>query len=1441
MKMMRKINVLTIVLILVSTFVNSQVTWERTAAGTHSWTAPCGVSKVTVELWGGGGAGGGVNSGNTRPNAGGGGAGGGYVKRVDYPVIPGNTYSIQVGSGGTGATDANGTAGQSSFFISNATISATGGNGGTRSQTANVSGAGGSAKVTGNVGFTTGFSFYGGAGGTGVSGSSGGGGGGSAGSSSNGNNGSATTGASAVTDGGAGGDAGSNGAGSAGSSPGGGGGGAQRNSNGGGAAGGAGAPGKVVLTYVLESGVDNIQNLVATEANNAATITFDIPGSSCRTEVLVVVRKDNSISATPSGDGSAYTANSVFGSGTAFGGGFVVAKGTSTSVNVTNLLNWEPYYVKVFTRLGTSWSSGVELLFYPSIPGYYWNGGNIAANPANGGTGTWATANAWRQPSLSGAQATWAGGSTGIIKGSSGVISLNGNVNASKVFVVDNGFTLTPNTTTTRTFTGDLELYPNIVFSFNDVTATASRTFSFLGDLTGGTNSKMQLNVNQTSGNNSVFNLASTGRSLNSPIEIVEGSNAGTKGFAIIYSSGGSNTISSSATITNNTSYPLSLGAIASETLTINAPIAGSGDIYFANGSNTTPGTVLLNASSNYSGKTFIRAASTGVVRLGINNALPMGTDLEFLATTGTFDLNGFNQSIGSFTGGTGGSITNTSVNPSILTISGINNATTFSRVINNGTGGISLVKSGTNTQNLGGANTYSGGLTINAGRVLIGVASSGSISSITSSFAGTGTLTMSGGALSSNGETARTILNPFTISGNITLGNASENGDLTVANVATLTGATRSITVESTVTFSNSSNAIADAGNGFTKLGSGTMAITGQATYTGITTVSDGILQLNRVGGATIPSSNNIVVDGGTLRVMRNQTINNLTLTSGTLIVDASVTLTINGTFTGGGTIQNDGTIVLVGPSAFPGATTTISAMNNLTVNRAGDVNMDADLTIAGTLTLTSGDFQIGNNSLTLNGPWIAGTPNNLKSTSNSKLYLNNTLATSTTFPNLGNLHTLGVNSDRTFNLQTTLSIHHTLALTNGTLNIGTQRLILIGSNLSRVSGVVTASGATSVVEFANSSPLEIPAGLFTVFGNLEMNSTSSVTCLTNVSVNNNLTFTSGAFNVNGNTLTYSGTNLTRTTGTINASISGSSLVFNGASTLTIPDGLFSHSVCKIIVDGPQINSNTDIEISEELNLPGSNPNATDGKLNMVQSYGSYATVRSSNSTDANNNLNSKVLTLAPTAVITGTADITGKIRRTGFVSGQDYQFGNENMLLRFDENGGTLPSEIMVVATKGTKGLHVDKDGVADFTPSTSDTLIGGAAVQRMWQILRTGGTNAVRFTVRFPYLDSELNGNNEANLVTWDHHIPYAGLTPHEHGKTNNNISENWVELSGHGLFYLAEKDDAAFTKYWMLSEKVTVDTLWLGASGVVQVVRGQFLQIGLLVFYLPLLQN
>lgn len=84
----------------------------QTFSTSGSFTVPAGVTAITVEVWGGGGAGGGATG---NPSAGGGGAGGSYVKNIGYTVIPGNTYTVTVGTGGTGSTTAGASGGDSWF------------------------------------------------------------------------------------------------------------------------------------------------------------------------------------------------------------------------------------------------------------------------------------------------------------------------------------------------------------------------------------------------------------------------------------------------------------------------------------------------------------------------------------------------------------------------------------------------------------------------------------------------------------------------------------------------------------------------------------------------------------------------------------------------------------------------------------------------------------------------------------------------------------------------------------------------------------------------------------------------------------------------------------------------------------------------------------------------------------------------------------------------------------------------------------------------------------------------------------------------------------------------------------------------------------------------------------------------------------------------------
>lgn len=94
----------------------------------------------------------------------------------------------------------------------------------------------------------------------------------------------------------------------------------------------------------------------------------------------------------------------------------------------------------------------------------------------------------------------------------------------------------------------------------------------------------------------------------------------------------------------------INLGATGGSTLVLDGVVSGPGSVRFASGGSGGGGVVVLNNQSTYAGHTTINTGAGGIVRLGVDNALPTGTELRFGRpgqNTGTLDLNGFDQLIG--------------------------------------------------------------------------------------------------------------------------------------------------------------------------------------------------------------------------------------------------------------------------------------------------------------------------------------------------------------------------------------------------------------------------------------------------------------------------------------------------------------------------------------------------------------------------------------------------------------------------------------------------------------------------------------------------------------------------------------------------------------------------------------------------------------------------
>ena len=462
---------------------------------------------------------------------------------------------------------------------------------------------------------------------------------------------------------------------------------------------------------------------------------------------------------------------------------------------------------------------------------------------------------------------------------------------------------------------------------------------------------------------------------------------------------------------------------------------------------------LILGTTNTYSGSTSI---NNGTIKIGITDALPSTTTLNIgqsLSTNlGIFDLGGFNQTIAGLNSISG---TNASASKNTLTTSTGSSTLTFNgngsysygdgTAANSGiiTGAVSLVMNGSGTQTLGDANTFNGTVTINNGNLSIATIGNGGVASsnLGSASNAASNLVLGGGALLYTGATA----------------SSDRNFTLTTSTTSSINISTNTLTI---------SGGSASTSGALSKIGTGTLILTGTNLHTGLTTITAGILQLNKSGGTTLLATNDVTINGGTLKVSSNQTLNNLTVSSGTLLIDAGVTLTINGTYTGGGTITNNGTLIINTANTFPGSSTTITTgFNNLTLG--ANTTLDANISVSGTLALGNNTLNLAGNTLTINGDFTTGTgviksngsgTINIGGTgalTNSLLYDQTTPGT-TNRVQYFNLNRGTSTSTGSITLGNTLEITGTLTLSNGTFNTGgTLTLISDASGTARITSI--------------------------------------------------------------------------------------------------------------------------------------------------------------------------------------------------------------------------------------------------------------------------------------------------------------------------------------------------------------------------------------------------
>ncbi|WP_210337918.1 autotransporter-associated beta strand repeat-containing protein [Bosea sp. 46] len=573
----------------------------------------------------------------------------------------------------------------------------------------------------------------------------------------------------------------------------------------------------------------------------------------------------------------------------------------------------------------------------------------------------------------------------------------------------------------------------------------------------------------------------------------------------------GSSTYSGATTVSAGTLYINGAGALSAASdytiaagalLDINdgvgtvtaGSIAGAGSIRIEQDSTLEAG--ATNASTIFSGvisdRGSLRKVGSGTLTLTGNNSYAGGTTI-----TGGKLAVGADVNLGAASGGLtldGGTLLVTSSFSSARTVtlgsagggievdSGVSFA--HSGTIS-GTGG--LTKSGTGQLSLSGSSTYSGATTVSAGTLYIDRSQAMSAAS---------DYTVAAGALLNVNDTL----------GTVTAGSIAGAGQLRIENGSTLeTGATNAST-----TFTGM---IYDAGS-IRKVGTGTLTLTQENTYSGGTTIAGGAISISKDSnlGST---SGALTLDGGVLQVTGttlNGLARNIILGSnggGFDIVEAGNSFIVNQSLSGTGSLSKTGagTLVLKGASSYSGTTTVsggtlragvagafssnsaFTVASGATLDLAGFSQTIGSLAGTGTVTLGSGTLTAGaNNSSTTFSGTITGTGGVTKRGTGTLTLTGTNTYTGSTKVSSGKLVVNG-------------SLASTVTLDGGTLG---------GSGT--IAGVSVGSGAT--VAPGNS------IGTLTVSGNVSFASGSTYQVEVNAAGQSDRIVASGSATLSGGTV---------------------------------------------------------------------------------------------------------------------------------------------------------------------------------------------------------------------------------------------------------------------------------------------------------------------------------
>lgn len=395
-------------------------------------------------------------------------------------------------------------------------------------------------------------------------------------------------------------------------------------------------------------------------------------------------------------------------------------------------------------------------------------------------------------------------------------------------------------------------------------------------------------------------------------------------------------------------------GGLRGSYLQIHGTITGAGGI-----TKLGEDMILLTGANTYAGPTVIE---NGILQIGRNNSLPVGTDLVMKTSSGMFDLNGYDQTVASLSG-PNGSINNGAFQFNTLTVNQAGNSTYGGSL----DGNVNLTKAGAGILTLSGTNTLRGTVTVSGGTLRLAGTPGANKALPGDGRTGTsGDIVINGGTLEVGaseqiGDNASIVMDSGAFNFGSGTGRTETIGSFTNQGGDFSTGANTLIGTGDSITFAGGTNTVNSGG----EVRDAHVLITG-----GTNTVeAGGTLHVTGGGtglefGGTSSPSLALASDDATPGVLRLS--GNLSVLPG--LTSGTATISSSGTGTTAGTVDLDGGVRTVTVANGSDATDLhISARvtnGGLVKTGAGTLRLSGENTYQGGTVVTGGAVSVGSQS---------------------------------------------------------------------------------------------------------------------------------------------------------------------------------------------------------------------------------------------------------------------------------------------------------------------------------------------------------------------------------------------------------------------------------------------------------------------------------------------